>query len=359
MVLMVPLVVFFSACGKDAGAVSTVEKAPLVAVETLKRGPAYQGLELSGQFRAEHETQLGFRVAGKVSERAVKAGQLVEAGDLLYALDDADYRLNLEAMAAQEAAAQAQFQDADDQLNRNRRLLEQQYISQAQFDRVYAAWEQAQAGLDATSSQRRNAENSLEYTRLIATEPGIVLEVVADQGQVVAAGQPVVVLAGIANIEAEVYLPERYVDRLSVGDEVALRASFEKGIEMRGEVREIAGMADPRTRTFRTRVALEKPEQVKRLGGSVTVLLRVPMDESAVMVEPDAICGEAKGEQFVWVLQADGRRVERQDIEILGAVEGDFLVRGVEAGNQVVTRGARFLQHGTEVRVSRETADAS
>lgn len=340
-----------SGCHSNVEQTQSVQKTPLVAVDTVLSGPQAQRHQLSGQIRAHEEANLGFRVAGKVARRLVDAGQRFEAGAPLYTLDQTDYLVQLKGAQAQEALAQARLQDASNELERTRRLLEQSVVSQAQFDRTHAAWQQAKAALDAATAARENAANSLDYTTLRATAPGIVSEILGDEGQIVAAGQPVLTIAALDQLEAEIYLPERYVDAVKIGDRVKVTPSFSSTGQIEGTVREIAGMADPRTRTYRARIELASDDALPRLGTSIAVEFSIPFPDPVAPISPESLCGETGGSPYVWILD-DNSQAQRRPVQIEGAADGTFLVTGLQPGERIVTSGARFLHQSTQVRVA-------
>jgi RND family efflux transporter MFP subunit len=340
-----------SGCGKDESQSASVKVPPLVSAIEARTAASTQSVVLSGQLRAQHETALAFRVAGKIATRNVDAGQSVKAGDVLFTLDDTDYNLRLTAMRAQESAAKAVLDNANQELARHQRMLEKQLISQAQFDRVSHSCVEAKAGYDAAVSARKNAENDSHYTKLVADSPAIISEVLADVGQVVGAGTPVLMTARDNEIEAEAYIPEKFASLVKIGDAAAIRVNAVGNAT--GVLREVAGMADPRTRTYRARIAFKNPAAELRLGMSADVTLQVPLAKSGVLVPADAICDGHGMPVHVWVIGTDG--VARiQNIATEGVQNGMFIVSGVNPGDKIVVDGARFLTTPGKVRVAGE-----
>lgn len=342
----------FSSCGREENAQS-VKVAPLVsAVEAREAAPA-QKIVLSGQVKARTESPLGFRVAGKIAQRGVDAGQSVRKGDLLFRLDNADYLLKVSAMKAQEEAAKARADNAAQELERHKRMLEKELVSQAQFDRVQSGCEQAQGAYLAAKSARENAENDASYTNLTADADGIVSEVLADAGQVVGAGMPVCILARAGEFEAEVYLPEKYASRVRVGDVALVRVSAVSAVWNEAKIREIAGMADPRTRTYRSRLSFTGV--VPHLGMSCDAAVNVPFEAPGVLVPPEAVCD---GEHpHVWIA-GDDSVARKTSVVIEGVQDGCFVVSGVEKASRVIVDGARFLTADGKVRLASPEAAA-
>jgi len=345
-----------SACKGETSAEAAGGEGPLVSTITVEQAEPVQHIILAGQIRARHETALGFRVAGKIKTRNVDAGQQVKAGELLFTLDDADYMLKVSAMKAQEAVAQSRLDNAADELERHRRMLTNELVSQAQFDRVQSAYNQAKAALDAAISGRENADNDAGYTHLLAGRPAIVTDLLADVGQVVAAGQPVLTIAGLDEMEAEIYIPENYVSAVKVGDEVSVDSGISSSKTSQGRIREIAGMADSRTRTYRARISITETPPELRLGMSVNATIGVPLPAEGVLLPPQAICDGVNDRAHVWVL-GEGNTATMREITVLGVQDGQFIAKGVKAGEHVIVEGSRFLTASQKVRVSGNVAE--
>jgi RND family efflux transporter MFP subunit len=340
-------------CGGERTERAAAKTEPLVSIAKVIPAAPSQSVILSGQLRAEHETALGFRIAGKIASRKVDAGQTVKAGDVLFTLDAADYQLKVDAMRASETAAKAVLDNAGDELARHSRMLEKDLVSQAQFDRVQSSFNQAKAGYDAAVAARVNAENDLRYTQLVADAPAIISEVLADAGQVVAAGTPVLMTANANEMEAEAYIPEKFASRVKIGDKAAIRISALAPEYIEGTVREVAGMADPRTRTYRARFGFAKATVGLRLGMTADVRIDVPLARPGVLVPPEAICdGDTP---HVWVYGPDSQAL-RRDVVVEGAQDGAFIVSGIEPGTSIIVEGARYINTPQKVRTVEGTA---
>lgn len=134
------------------------------------------------------ESRLGFRVAGKLSQRAVQLGEHVKAGQLLAQLDAQDYRLAADAARAQLAVAASNRDQAAADFKRFKELKDQDFISGAEFERRTTALKAAQAQVEQVQAQLASQGNQADYTRLTADVSGVVTAVEAEQGQVLSAG---------------------------------------------------------------------------------------------------------------------------------------------------------------------------
>ena len=246
---------------------------PVRAVKLLTVGaaPVQAQREYAGEVRAQVESRLSFRVGGKIVQRPAELGQRVRAGQLLAELDARDYELATQAARAQVAAAATQRDLAAADFERFSRLRAQNFISGAELDRREAALKSAQAQLAQAQAQLASQGNQAGYTRLLADAAGVVTAVEAEPGQVVAAGTPVVRIARDGARDAVFSVPEDRLGDVRPGQAVQV-ASWAGGAPLQARVREVAASADPVTRTFLVKVALQG-EEAPPLGATVHVTL--------------------------------------------------------------------------------------
>jgi RND family efflux transporter MFP subunit len=140
---------------------------------------------------ARVQSNLGFRVAGKVSERLVDAGQSVKAGQPLMRIDRTDYQHAIAAQEANLAAAKARLSQAAADEARYAGLVEAGAVSKSQRDQVTSAADSARAQYAAAEAQLKLAQDEGDYATLLADADGVVVDTTAEPGQVVAAGQVV------------------------------------------------------------------------------------------------------------------------------------------------------------------------
>ena len=326
---------------------------PVRAVKLLTVGaaPLHAQLEYAGEVRARTETRLGFRVAGKVLKRQAELGQRVRAGQVLAQLDPQDYRLAAQAAQAQVAAAQTQRDLAAADFKRYAALKAQNFISGAELERREASVKSAQAQLDQARAQASAEGNQAGYTQLLAPASGVVTAVEAEPGQVVAAGTPVVRIAEDGPRDAVFAVPEDKVAQMAAGQDVSVRA-WSGGEALAGKVREVAASADPVTRTYEVKVALQG-EGVPALGSTVYVLPQAfnRAGTQAITLPTTALRQQGQG-TAVWVYDPASSTVRSQDIEVATA-DGNAAVvsAGLTPGMQVVATGVHLLSPGQKVTV--------
>ena len=211
----------------DAESGKTEAPRPALVVQPLTAGASQD--VFPGEVRARYEPELGFRIAGKISQRKVDVGDRVSKGDVLATLDTDDVNLQLDAARARFASAQADHKLARTELDRHQALLERQVISRSQYDAVESRFDAAQAQLRQARANLNVARNQTDYATLQAPQDGVIAQRRAEAGQVVAAGQPVFVLAVDGDREVRIDLPEQDVGRFVIGMPVAIELWSRKG----------------------------------------------------------------------------------------------------------------------------------
>jgi RND family efflux transporter MFP subunit len=339
--------VVLAACGN---AKTVPEPIRPVLTQTVVQGAATARDVYSGELRARYETDLGFRVPGKLIARAVDAGARVARGQVLARLDPEDAKLAAQAAGAQLASAQGDLTLAKSELDRHADLLTKKFISQSAFDVKQNAFNAAKARADQAHSQAAITTNQAEYTTLVADADGVVLSVSAEPGQVLAAGQPVLRLARAGEKEVVLNAPENQLARFKVGQEVAISLWAEPSKVFAGRVREIAGGADPVTRTYTVRVSAVDPPAGAQLGMTANVLFGGARDSNLVLLPLSAIAGEQSA-PAVWVVDPKTSQVKLRPVAIAQFREdGVTIASGLAPGDVVVTAGVHKLRKDQVVR---------
>lgn len=342
-------VTILAACGSQTDA-PTPERPAVVAQPVAASDQAIS--YFSGEIRARHESQLGFRVAGKIERRLVDVGARVEAGQVLATLDPADFRLQLAAAEAGASSARADADLARSERSRYAALLERKLISQSQFDAQDTALAAAEARQAQARAQLDVARNQVQYARLVADRAGVVTTIQAETGQVVAAGQVVAVLAQDGEREVEIALPEAGMNRYPVGSPTRVTLWSDPDRVLTGTLREVAPDADSASRTWRARVTLADANGSVNLGQTA----RVRFDTDRVNGNPrwsiPITALHAKdGQPAVWTLAPATRRVSLVPVEVAAYHEDSVeLSEGVDGSNWLVVAGVHKLSEGQIVR---------
>ncbi len=340
-----------TACSKPA---STEEPIRAVKVVSVGAEAMRSGAEFSGEVRARVESRLGFRVGGKMVLRRAELGQHVKPGQVLAQLDPQDYKLSAQAAQAQVAAVTTNRDLAAADYKRFKELRDQNFISGAELERREASLKAAQAQLDQAQAQLSGQGNQATYTTLVADVSGVITAIEAEVGQVVAAGTPVVRIAQDGPRDVVFSVPEDKVTMILVGSTVDVRVWASNDV-LKGVVREVAASADPVTRTFGVKVALDAKDTLA-LGTTVSVIPQALARGGVPVIKlPTSALRKEGSTAAVWVLDSASMTVHLQPIEVETADGNDVVVAsGLQPGMQVVVAGVHVLSPGQKVSIYKE-----
>ena len=332
---LIALCVSLIGCSEQAAPPARIEQP--VVTQIVANSASDGSFTYAGEVRARYEMALGFRINGKIVARLVDAGTVVKAGQVLARLDPND-------AALQASQAESQWKLAEAEVKRFRDLRSSNFISQSALDAKETLLKaaQAQAGL---------ARNQAAYTNLVADHAGVIAAVMAEPGQVVSAGQPVFRLARAGAREVAISIPESRISKLKIGApaEVTLWAEDAKAAPLQGLLRELAPTADPASRTYPARVALNDADARSVLGMTAQVRFINNTGGSSVILPLSAIFQQ--GDQpAVWIVAAD-HSVQLRPVKVTayrddGALIGD----GLTTGERIVSAGVHKLTAGEKIR---------
>ena len=307
----------------------------------------------TGVVTARVQSDLGFRVPGKVTKRFVDVGQAVRSGQPLMRIDVTDFAHAITTQSQNVEAAKAKAQQAAADEARYRGLVSTGAVSASTYDQFKANSDAAQAQLAAVVAQAQVAKDEGDYSLLIADSDGTVVETIVEPGQVVAAGQTVIKLAHAGPREAAINLPETI--RPALGSS-ARATVYGKPDSVEARLRQLSDAADPMTRTFEARYVLGGAEAKAPLGATVTIQLPGAAGTNAMTVPIAAITDRGKG-PGVWALNEKASTVSFQPVKIARLGDEDAtLSDGVHPGDQIVALGAHLLSEGQQIRVAEEKA---
>jgi RND family efflux transporter MFP subunit len=289
LLLTVALAPLLAACQDQANSATAKPERP-VQVQRVAFQAEDANREFVGVVRARYETDLGFRVAGKIVTRIVNVGDRVRVGDVVARLDSQDLKLQVESAQAELSAATSNLaQAAADEL-RFATLKARGYAAVADYDRRKAAKDEADGRLERAQRSLDLARNQLAYAELRADADGVITAALAEPGQVVAIGQAVVRLAHRGEKEAVVSLPETWLAEAQRA-KATMRLWSNGDRQFEARLRELSPQADPMTRTFAARFSIPDADDSVALGMTATVILereretpvaRVPLCSTAV-----------------------------------------------------------------------------
>jgi RND family efflux transporter MFP subunit len=322
--------------------VKLVTAAPVTASE---RG-------FTGIIGARVQSNLGFRVPGKIVERLVNVGQPVKAGQPLMRIDETDLRLALTAKRNAVAAAHASVVQTDADERRYANLVSNGWASRQRYEQAKAALDTATAQLAAVEADARVAENEATYSVLAADVDGTVVETLGEPGQVASAGQAVVRIAEAGPREAVVALPETI--RPAIGSVAEASMYGSDGRRYTAHLRQLSDSADTQTRTYEARYVLDGEAAAAPLGATVTIRLVNQASQPEVEVPLGAVLdnGQRTG---VWVLDGATSTVKFRPVKLVRVTSETAVISGLRSGEPVVSLGAHLLQEGARVRTASES----
>jgi len=321
-------------------------------LSTILRPAAADGTVMVGTVQPRYETNLGFRVMGRLITRPVNVGDLVSEGQTVAAIDPTALELAVRSAKAELSKAEAMLENAIGTEERKRILIKTDATTRQTVDDA----EQIRAGAQASTARARanlsKATEQLGYAVLKADFAGVVTAVNAEVGQVVSPGQGVVTVARPDVREAVVDIGPDFPVALTVGLPFTVSLQLLPDLQVRGRIREITPQADQVTRMRRVRIALTDPPESFRLGSTVTARLGVA--QGSVLRVPASALLKQGGENFVWVVDARTSTVSLHKVELSEDETGIRLLAGVGAGARIVTAGIHSLKPGQQVRIAQD-----
>lgn len=346
---MVLLPFLLAACNDATPSTDPRTQPPLVRVGTVATAIQAER-SFTGIVAARVQSDLAFRVPGKVLERLVDTGQTVKRGQPLMRIDPTDLRLALRAREEAVAAAKALARQTADDEARDRDLVSAGAVSASAYDRVKAAAEAARAALNAAEAQANVARNEASYAVLFADADGVVVEALAEPGQVVAAGQIVARVAHAGRREAIIELPETL--RPSIGS-TGRATLYRTGLTGTAKLRQLSDAANRHTRTFEARYVLEGDLATAPLGSTISIQIADGPATATLQVPLGAIVDRGQG-PGVWLVEGETPQVTWRAVQIAALTDEAASVIGSKlgAGDRVVALGAHLLHEGENVRLA-------
>jgi RND family efflux transporter MFP subunit len=340
------LLLLLAGCEANTAPATKAERPVQVQRVVFANGDASR--EFVGVVRARYETDLGFRVAGKIVTRLVNVGDRVRAGDLVARLDPQDLRLQVESAEAEFAAATSNLTQAAADLERYTSLRARGYASVADFDRKKAANDEAEGRLKRARRSLDLASNQFDYAELKADADGVITAALAEPGQVVAIGQAVVRLARSGEKEAVIALPETRLGEVEKS-KAKVQLWSDRGRSFAARLRELSPQADPATRTYAARFTIDDADDSVAFGMTATVILTRAGNARAAKLPLSAVLNRGTGPS-VYVVDDAGALVLRP-VTVASFNEDTALVTsGIDDGDKVVTLGVQMLEAGLKVR---------
>jgi RND family efflux transporter MFP subunit len=344
------LFAMLTACGDK----KPVEKdLPRVFVQTVKPSDYAASVTLTGDVQARVQTQLSFRVGGKIIQRMVDVGNRVAARQVLARLDPKDLQTNVDSAQAQVVAEQARVKQTDAAFGRQQKLLPKGYTSQSEYDAAQAALRSSQSALTAAQAQLANAKEQLGYTELVADAPGIITARQAEVGQVVQATVPIFSLARDGERDAVFNVYESLLTEPPEDRSVVVSLLDNPAIKTAGTVREITPAVSAQTGTVQVKISLNGLPDGMQLGSVVSATARMP-GKSAVELPWSALTKNLS-EPAVWLVDVDGK-AQLHSVTVGRYLTGKVIISGgLNGGEKVIIAGGQLMHPGMKVEIAENT----
>ena len=347
MLLLLPVIAL-------AGCEPTTAQQPAparpVLVTSVHYGPQVADRNFVGTIRPRIESDLGFRVAGKVSRRLVEVGALVETGQPLATLDETDLTLQAEQAKAELRAATGVVAQASAAETRTTELRQKGWSTDAQLDQAKAAADEARARLNRAQQSVELTKNSLSYATLVADAPGVVTATLVEPGQVIASGQAAIRVARLAEKEVVVAIPETMLARAKSA-EARVSIWSEPGKEYVAKLRELAPSADPATRTYLAKFSMPGAGNEVQLGMTATLILSDAASERVARLPLSALFDQGGGPSL-YIVDSKTGAVTLKHVTVKAYEASNVLISGgVDEGASVVTLGVQKLEPAEKVKV--------
>jgi len=339
------LATIISACHQP-----TEETAAPRPVWVMSVGSTASSIEASytGEVKSRYESNIGFRIAGKIISRAVNVGDPVKKGQLIAQLDPNDTRLNAQAAQADVQTAQANLTLAQAELARRQQLYSQKFISKSALDSYENQVKTTQARLEQARSQAAVTQHQTGYTQLVADRSGVIGMIQAEPGQVVSAGQTIAQIYDLQTLEILIAVPESRIDSLRVGDSAHITLN-DLPQRYQGRIREISPAANSQTHAFDLRIQLLDADERIKLGMTAQVSFK-SQQTNATMIVPSTAVTRHGDHASVWVIDTQQKAHVRQVTTGALTENGIEITSGLQPQETIAIIGVHTLTEGMPVK---------
>lgn len=311
----------------------------------------------SGVTQSSNEAKLSFKVGGLIENVNAKMGDTLRIGAIIARLDASDYRINYNKAEASLKNAEAKLAAAKSAFLRVENLYVNNNVSLSEYEKLKTQFESAGSMVKTARSQLDAAQNQLDYTILRAPSDGVVSSVMAQENEMTGIGHPVVVFAGVNNLEVKTAVPENIIAQINRGQDVTVRFSAFPEKTFRGIITEVSP-GIPNASAYP--VIVQLAESSSRLFPGMTGTVELPLNgdslsQNKIVIATDAVGHDQSGD-FVFVAvksnESDIYVAEKRKVT-LGELRADGyeIVGGLDKNEMVITAGLSFLYDGRKVKL--------
>lgn len=348
LVLIIPII--FVLLSSDHSGKKIEEKVSLKPVRTVTVASQAGGevIMQAGEIAAAKEAELSFLVGGKVIERNVNVGDVVQAGQVIAIIEANELNNELKVAAADLESTKASSKLAQENAARGARLLASEAIAKAQVDAAQTEARAADEKRKAAEAAYENAKRRVDHATLKATDDGTVTAVSVNAGEVVSPGQPIVKIAQKNGVDAVFDVSEKVFNMAPVDIKVHVSLLSDPKISTEGVVREVSPAADPITRTYKVKIALQNPPEAMAYGATVMGKAILP-SASVIKIPASAITSE-NDRPAVYAVDEKTNELLRLPVTVQSyAEENVYISDGLQNGQRIVVAGVSKLRPGQKV----------
>lgn len=340
-VLALATLTLLAACGPQAPLAA--RPPATVHTEVVELADYAPGVVLTGEIRAQVETELSFRTSGRITELHADVGSHVEAGTVLARIAPDEQQADILAEQAAVEAAAAEVRQTAAKFDRQKTLLAKGFTTRPDHDGAEEAFRTAEASLDSARAQLATAEDALSFTELRAAAAGVITARTAEVGQVVQAAESSFTLAHDGSRDAVFDVPESVFAREPEDVSIAIELVEDPNVTATGTVREVSPTVDRSSGTVQVKVAVDRPPPRMTLGASVTG--RGQLEPRKVIILPWTSVASLDGKPAVWIVDRPTNSVSLRSVEVVAFETGTIVVgSGLDPGELVVTVGTQLLR---------------
>ncbi len=293
------------------------------------------------------------KVTGYITEKYITEGDLVEKGQMLYKIDDTEYKQQAQAAEAALQAAKAQLANAELEVRKLTPLVEKGIISPFELDAANSNRDAMSANVTQAQAQYENALTNLGYTDIRATHKGILGYTFASNSELVTVSQKLTEISIDGIVSAYFSFDEKKLTPAARKQYQMHKSDpdFKPNVELmladgsiypyKGSLRNATGRIDPTTGSLTMRVDFENPNYTILDGTSGT--LRFPIEYKGCITVPQSATYELQDKIMVFVVNEDNT-VTRKTIHVDGISGNDYVISNLERGTRIVTEGVDRLK---------------
>jgi RND family efflux transporter MFP subunit len=335
--------------------IAPAKPVPLVRTETVSKVAYAPTTCLTGEVKARVQTNLSFRVSGRIIERNVEVGDHITPDQVLARIDPTEQRADVVSAEAQVRSADARVRQTAAAFERQKSLIKDGFTTQKDYDQAEEALRTAEGSLEVAKAQLSTARDALSYTELRSDTAGIITARNAEAGQVAQAPQTMFTLAEDGARDAVFHVFEAAFLRKMASDTVTLTLVSRHKVIASGVVREVSPTADTSSGTVRVKVSIKNPPPEFTLGSIVSgCATQVPQQ---VVVLPASVLTSLPGGPGVWVVDGKTKEVSLKAVSVASYETQKVVIDGgLEPGDIVVTAGAKMLRPKQVVALATDNA---